>query len=182
MNVLNISGKRTYIHVRSACTLAPVPQVGPQPSHTPTYFPPSILQGEEPTFMWGVPVLWLQYHRWDPVTHTPWPTFRFFTAWESDEENQPGYQGHLHRYRQKETGIYHNSWLFALYFKTIDKHVTTAWVNVGKSGCRLYLRKQQYCNHGNFCVDVISSFFAILPSFRKFHPRENKTHMTLLKK
>ena len=39
-----------------------------------------------------------------------------------------------------------------------------------------------YCKRGNFRVGVISTFFAILPSSRKFPPRENKTHMTLLSK
>ena len=76
LSAFYITGRRTYIRVRSVCTLAPVPQVGPHPSHTLTYCPPSILQGEEPTFVWGVPVLWLQYHRWNPNPNTPWPTFR----------------------------------------------------------------------------------------------------------
>ena len=40
----------------------------------------------------------------------------------------------------------------------------------------------KYCKRGNFRVGVIFAFFAILPSSRKFSPRENKPHMTLLRK
>ena len=39
-----------------------------------------------------------------------------------------------------------------------------------------------YCKRGNFRVGVIFAFFAILPFSRKFPPRENKTHKTLLRK
>ena len=39
-----------------------------------------------------------------------------------------------------------------------------------------------YCKRGNFRVGVIFAFFAIWSSSRKFPPRENKTHKTLLRK
>ena len=39
-----------------------------------------------------------------------------------------------------------------------------------------------YCKHGSFRVGVIPAFFTILPSSRKFPPRENKTCKTLLRK
>ena len=45
----------------------------------------------------------------------------------------------------------------------------------------LELKIIAYCKRGNFRVGVIFAIFAILPYSRKFPPRENKTHMTLLK-
>ena len=40
----------------------------------------------------------------------------------------------------------------------------------------------KHCKCGNFHVRLMFTYFSILPSYRKFPPHENKTHMTLFRR
>ena len=51
-----------------------------------------------------------------------------------------------------------------------------------RSEILVHYHEIEYCKHGNVRFGVIFAFFAILPSLQKFPSRENKTHMTSLRK